>query len=42
MSSGNYQITAEAVSGLGDGCAGSAEGSSESEHSARAAGSFAL
>jgi hypothetical protein len=37
-----YQITAEAVSGLGDGCAGSAEGSSESEHSATAAGSFTL
>ena len=42
MNSGNYQITAEAVSGLGDGCAGSAEGSTESEHSALAAGSFAL
>ncbi|MCX6523647.1 MAG: hypothetical protein NTX58_02610 [Actinobacteria bacterium] len=42
MNSGNYQITAEAVSGLGDGCAGSAEGSSESEHSALAVGSFAL
>ena len=42
MSPGKYQITAEAVSGLGDGCAGSAEGSSESEHSTAATGSFIL
>jgi len=42
MDPGEVQITAEAVSGVGDGCTGSSEGSSESQHSAAATGSFTL
>ncbi|MEX0768292.1 MAG: hypothetical protein WD029_07460 [Microthrixaceae bacterium] len=42
MAPGEVQMTVEAVSGVGDGCPGSSEGSNESEHSAIASGRFTL